>query len=76
MNEFFLEEIVSSSWKLEKSDLAFERISQLHPIVFRKIFTHLLAVCELIMGFSVNAAVHVIKDNILSVISVSVKERK
>jgi formiminotetrahydrofolate cyclodeaminase len=51
---------------IEKSFSAFEWIRQLQLVIPKTLFTHLRVASELIMG-SVNATVHVVKDNILGI---------
>ncbi len=58
---------------IEKSFSAFEWIRQLQLIVPKALFTHLRVASELIMG-SVNATVHVVKDNILGMRSEARRE--
>jgi formiminotetrahydrofolate cyclodeaminase len=58
---------------IEKSFSAFEWIRQLQLIVPKALFTHLRVASELVMG-SVNATVHVVKDNILGIRSEARRE--
>jgi formiminotetrahydrofolate cyclodeaminase len=51
---------------IEKSFSAFEWIRQLQLVIPKTLFTHLRVASELVMG-SVNATVHVVKDNILEI---------
>jgi formiminotetrahydrofolate cyclodeaminase len=58
---------------IEKSFSAFEWIRRLQLIVPKALFTHLRVASELVMG-SVNATVHVVKDNILGLRSEARRE--
>jgi formiminotetrahydrofolate cyclodeaminase len=58
---------------IEKSFSAFEWIRQLQLIIPKTLFTHLRVASELVMG-SVNATVHVVRDNILEIRSESKRE--
>ncbi|MEI6261380.1 MAG: cyclodeaminase/cyclohydrolase family protein [Deltaproteobacteria bacterium] len=58
---------------IEQSFSAFEWIHQLQLLVPKTLFTHLRVASELIMG-SVNATVHVVKDNILGIRSETKRE--
>jgi formiminotetrahydrofolate cyclodeaminase len=58
---------------IEKSFSAFEWIRQLQLVIPKTLFTHLRVASELVMG-SVNATVHVVKDNILGIRSESKRE--
>ncbi len=51
---------------MEKSDTAFEWINQLRRIVPKRMFTHLLVACELLMG-AIKGTVHVATDNLQSI---------
>ncbi len=58
---------------IEKSFSAFEWIRQLQLLIPKTLFTHLRVASELVMG-SVNATVHVVKDNILEIRSEARRE--
>lgn len=58
---------------IEKSFSAFEWIRQLQLFIPKTLFTHLRVASELVMG-SVNATVHVVKDNIREIRSVAKRE--
>ena len=58
---------------IEKSFSAFEWIRQLQLVIPKTLFTHLRVASELVMG-SVNATVHVVKDNILEIRSEAKRE--
>ena len=58
---------------IEKSFSAFEWIRELQLISPRSLFTHLRVASELVMG-SVNATIHVVKDNILELRSEAKRE--
>jgi formiminotetrahydrofolate cyclodeaminase len=59
---------------IEKSFPAFEWIRQLQLVIPKTLFTHLRVASELVMG-SVNATVHVVKDNILEIRSEAKREK-
>ncbi len=59
---------------IEKSFSAFEWIRQLQQVIPKSLFTHLRVASELVMG-SVNATVHVVKDNILEIRSEAKREK-
>ena len=60
-------DIIDVSMKImEKSDLAYESILQLHRIVPHRMNTHLLVASELLMG-AINGTVHIVRENLDSI---------
>ena len=73
MKQAFSKAMDVSLKMIEKSFSAFEWIRQLQLIIPKALFTHLRVASELVMG-SVNATVHVVKDNILEIRSEAKRE--
>ena len=60
-------EIIDVSMKImEKSDIAYEWIRQLHQVAPHQMNTHLLVASELLMG-AINGTVHIVRDNLESI---------
>ncbi len=59
--------IIEVSMKImEKSDVAYEWIRQLHQFAPHRMNTHLLVASELLMG-AINGTVHIVRDNLESI---------
>jgi formiminotetrahydrofolate cyclodeaminase len=66
MNRHF-NDIVDVSMKImEKSDVAYEWIRQLHRVAPQQMNTHLLVASELLMG-AINGTVHIVRENLASI---------
>ena len=67
-------DIIDVSMKiLEKSDVAYAWIRQLHLIAPQQMSTHLLVASELLMG-AINGTVHIVRDNLASIEAVEKRE--
>jgi formiminotetrahydrofolate cyclodeaminase len=66
MNRHFNDIIDVSMKIMEKSDVAYEWILQLHRVTPHRMNTHLLVASELLMG-AINGTVHIVRDNLDSI---------
>ena len=66
MNRHFNAIIDVSMKIMEKSDVAYEWIRQLHQVTSHRMNTHLLVASELLMG-AINGTVHIVRDNLDSI---------
>jgi formiminotetrahydrofolate cyclodeaminase len=66
MNRHFNDIIDVSMKIMEKSDVAYEWILQLHRVTPQRMNTHLLVASELLMG-AINGTVHIVRDNLDSI---------
>jgi len=66
MNQHFNDIIDVSMKIMEKSDVAYEWIRQLHRVAPQQMNTHLLVASELLMG-AINGTVHIVRDNLDSI---------
>ena len=73
MQQHFSDIIDVSMKIMEKSDVAYNWIRQLHQIVPQRLNTHLLVASELLMG-AINGTVHIVRDNLDSLESVEHRE--